>query len=78
MLKGFLAGWVAGYVARRTGSMGWAVGSGLVVGLVLSALAAMGSEVSRAHFFEIVIPGAIVGVIAGFASHRFGTYNPAT
>ena len=77
-IKGFIAGLVAGFVARRSGSMTWAVISGLVVGLGLSILATMGSDVARAHFFEIVIPGAIVGVIAGFASQRFGAYNQAT
>jgi|ERR1051325_8292996 hypothetical protein len=80
-IKGFIAGLVAGWVARRSGSMTWAVISGLAVGLVLSSLAAMGSDVARAHFFEIVIPGTIVGAIAGFASQRFGaarSYNSAT
>jgi len=71
-VKGFLAGLAAGFVARRTGSMTGAVITGLVVGCILSVLATMGSPVAQAHFFEIVLPGTLVGVIAGFASARFG------
>ena len=79
-VKGFLAGVVAGFIARRTGSMTAAVIAGLIVGFGLSVLATMGSPVAKAHFWEIVLPGTVVGVIAGFASARFGqprAYNSA-
>jgi len=71
--KGLLTGVVAGWAAKRFNSMLIAVLVGLGVGLVLSYLvAAMGDDQGHHYYLQIVLPGAVLGLIAGFASQRFG------
>lgn len=72
--KGFITGLVAGWIAQRTNSLVRALAAGLIVGLVLSYLAAQFTPDPAGHhyYLEIMLPGAIVGLIAGFASQRFG------
>jgi|GEM_PF-199219 len=69
-IKGLLTGLFAGWVARRTNSMTLAIISGLALGLALSYLAAATSP--GHYYFEIMLPGCILGGIAGFASQRLG------
>jgi len=46
---------------------------GGLVGLALAfAVAAMPDASGKHYYFEIMLPGTIVGVIVGYASHRFG------
>ena len=46
---------------------------GLVLGLALSYLAAMTPDPQgKHHYVEVMLPGAILGVIVGFATQRFG------
>ena len=71
--KGLLTGLAAGWVAKRFNSMTAAVLVGLVVGFALSyAVAAMGDAEGNHYYLQIVLPGAILGLIVGFASQRFG------
>lgn len=72
--KGLLTGVVAGVTARRTNSIGWAIAAGLGVGLTLSYLAALATPDPNGdyYYWEIMLPGALLGAIAGFASQRFG------
>lgn len=71
--KGLITGLLAGWAARRWNSMLVAVLVGLGVGLVLSyAVAAMGDENGNHYYLQIVLPGAVLGVIVGFAVQRFG------
>lgn len=50
---------------------------GATLGAVLVALSFLAASVSdaegRHHYFEIMLPGAILGVMVGFATQRFGT-----
>jgi uncharacterized membrane protein (Fun14 family) len=73
-IKGLITGVIAGWVARATNSVTWAVVVGVAVGLVLSYLAALGSG----YYLQIMLPGTILGAIAGFASQRFGRVRSAT
>src|SRR5262245_50588594 len=73
-IKGLLTGMAAGWVASRFQSMSAAVGTGLVVGCILSWIAAMGTG----YYAEIMIPGTLLGAVAGFASQRFGRQKTAT
>jgi hypothetical protein len=66
-VKGLLTGAAAGEVARRWRSMTLAVTVGIVVGFVLSVLAAMGHP---DHYWEIVLPGMLVGLLAGVIAQR--------
>jgi hypothetical protein len=46
---------------------------GLALGLALSYLAAMTPDPQgKHHYVEIMLPGALLGVIVGFATQRFG------
>lgn len=69
--KGVVAGAIIGLVAQRTRSMGVLLGVGLVVGAFFAYLVTLGQP----YFWEIILPGSLVGVIVGFATAR---YNPAT
>lgn len=71
--KGLLTGLAAGWAARRYNSMMVAVLVGLGVGFLLSyAVAAMGDANGNHYYLQIVLPGAVLGLIVGFASQRFG------
>jgi hypothetical protein len=73
-IKGLITGVIVGYVARRTNSMTTGVVTGLVAGLVLSFLAATSSDIPGGpHYFEIMLPGALVGVIVGVVTQRYGS-----
>ena len=51
---------------------------GLGVGLILAfVVAAMPQPSGKHYYFEIMLPGAIVGAILGWATQRYG-YTPRT
>src|SRR5688500_3300219 len=68
-LKGVIAGVVAGAVARRYQSLPIGIGVGLLVGALLATIVAV---LQRANYVEIILPGSIVGAIAGFATQKYG------
>lgn len=71
-IKGLIAGLLIGYFARRIQSIPLGIVFGLVVGLILAFLvAAMPSETGKHYYFEIMLPGAIVGAIVGFPTQKF-------
>lgn len=73
--KGIIAGVVMGFVARKVKSLP----VGLIVGLATGALLALpiammkNPETGAVYFWEILIPGAIVGLIVGYATQKYGT-----
>ncbi len=72
-IKGLITGVAAGFFARRFQSLPKGIAFGLAIGLVLSFLAALAPDPSGAHhYFEIMLPGAIVGAIAGYATQAYG------
>lgn len=66
-VKGIVAGLIIGLVANRTDSMAVGIIVGLVVGAGLAALITIGGP----YFWEIVLPGSIVGLIVGFATFKY-------
>jgi hypothetical protein len=66
-LKGVIAGLIIGLVAQRTQSLAVGLAVGLVSGAVLAALVTIGGP----YFWEIVLPGSIVGLIVGFATFKY-------
>jgi len=73
-IKGLLTGLLAGVFARRLRSLPLGIAFAVAVGLVLSFLAASVPDAEgRRHYFEIMLPGAILGIMVGFATQRFGT-----
>lgn len=65
--KGLVAGLIIGVVAQRTQSVATVVAVGLVVSTFFAYLVTL----SEPYFWEIIIPGAIVGLIVGFATAKY-------
>lgn len=71
--KGLIAGVLIGYFARKVQSLPLGIVFGLAVGLLLAfAVAAMPSDTGKHYYFEIMLPGGILGMIVGFATQKFG------
>jgi hypothetical protein len=77
-IKGILTGLAIGFFARKVNSLPLGILFGLAVGFALSFLvAAMPSETGKHYYFEIILPGSILGIIVGYACQRFGRPAPA-
>jgi hypothetical protein len=64
---------IIGAFARKVNSLPIGILFGLGVGLVLAfAVAAMPNPAGKHYYFEIMLPGGIVGMIVGYATQRFG------
>src|ERR1700740_1784268 len=71
-IKGIIAGILIGFFARKVHSLALGIVFGLGVGLLLAyAVAAMQPGPDH-YYFEIMLPGGIVGTIIGYATQRFG------
>ena len=76
-VKGMVAGVAAGWFARKVRSVPAGVAFGLVVGLLLAyAVAAMPDESGHHYYFEIMLPGSILGAVVGWATQRYGKAAP--
>ena len=78
-IKGLIVGAIVGWYASRVHSLG----KGVLVGLVVSAffaflIAAMPNPDGSHYWLEIMIPGAIVGAIVGYATQTFGRSTTQT
>lgn len=67
-IKGVLTGLAVGVVAKWKQSLPLGILAGVLVGFVLSSLVAMGQP---AQYWEIVLPGMLVGVITGIICQRW-------
>ncbi len=76
-VKGLIAGILIGYFAKKVNSLPLGLIFGLGVGLLLAyAVAAMPDPTGKHYYFEIMLPGGIVGMIVGYATQRFGQPAP--
>lgn len=72
-MKGIIAGVLIGWFARKVDSLPLGILFGLGVGLLLAyAVAAMPSETGEHYYWEIMLPGGLVGVIVGYATQKYG------
>jgi len=74
--KGLIAGALIGWFAKKVHS----VAAGLIVGVLVSGffafLVALMPQPSGEHYYwEIMLPGSIVGLIVGYATQRWGGEN---
>jgi peptidoglycan/LPS O-acetylase OafA/YrhL len=80
--KGLVGGVLIGFFARKVKSVPLGVLFGLAIGALLAlAIAAMPDAVTHKHYyFEIILPGSIVGLIVGYATQKYGNTSavPAT
>ena len=71
-IKGLIAGLAIGFFSKKVQSLPLGILFGLGVGLLLAFLvAAMPSETGKHYYFEIMLPGAIVGAIVGYATQVY-------
>ena len=78
-VKGLIAGVLIGYFARKVNSLPLGIMFGLAVGLLLAYAVAAMQPGPNHYYFEIMLPGGLVGTIIGYATQRFGRApQPAT
>ncbi len=70
LLKGLLAGIAIGCVSQRVHSMLLGILAGVGIAAVLSLLVIL--RAGMALFWDIMIPGMLLGLIVGFATQKFG------
>jgi len=68
-IKGLIAGVAAGVFARKVNSVPLGILFGRAVGIVLAFLVAY---MQHGYYFEIILPGSVVGMIVGYATQRYG------
>ena len=71
-VKGLIAGVAIGFFANKVNSLALGILFGLGVGLLLAYfVAAMPQPNGQHYYFEIMLPGAIVGAIVGYATQKY-------
>jgi hypothetical protein len=70
LLKGLISGVIIGYFSKRVHSMPLGILAGVLIASVFSMLLIL--KAGMALFWDIVLPGMLLGVIVGFATQRFG------
>jgi hypothetical protein len=69
-IKGLVAGVLIGVFASRVRSLAWILVFGVMVsGFFAYLVAAMQGK----YYLEIITPGALVGLIVGYAAYRYQT-----
>ena len=72
--KGLLAGVLIGWFAKNVHSLPLGLLVGLLIGAFFAYLvAAMGDQ----YYWEIMLPGSVLGLIVGYATQRYGGPAPA-
>ncbi len=76
MGKGLVAGLLIGFVSRKWDSLA----VGLIAGTAIAGLFALpialmnkNAATGQPYFWEIMIPGSMVGLIVGYATQKFGS-----
>jgi hypothetical protein len=64
-----IAGIVIGVFARKVHSLALGILFGLAVGLLLAFIVA---QMQHGYYFQIMLPGGMVGLIVGYATQRYG------
>ena len=67
--KGIIAGVLIGLFARKVNSLALGVAFGVGVGLLLAFGVA---QMKHGYYFQIMLPGSMVGLIVGYATQRYG------
>lgn len=79
VFKGILAGALIGWVSRRVKSVGAVLVWGGIIGLFFASLVSLAQKMSgeTAYYWQIMLPGTILGMIVGYATFRHQE-KPAT
>jgi hypothetical protein len=70
MLKGLVSGVLIGYVSQKADSMLVGVLAGIAIAALLSFLVIL--RAGMALFWDIMLPGMLLGLIVGFCTQKFG------
>ena len=70
LLKELVAGIATGYVSQRVHSMLLGILAGIGIAAALSFVVIL--HAGMALFWDILLPGMLLGAIVGFATQRFG------
>lgn len=70
--KGLLAGVLIGWFAYRVRSLAAGMIAGLLISGFLAYLIAMFPTNGVYYYLEIILPGAILGLIVGYATQEYG------
>jgi hypothetical protein len=71
--KGLIVGVLIGWFAQKVRSLPAGIVFGLVVGAFFAFLVAAMPDPSGKHYYwEIVLPGSVVGLIVGYATQKYG------
>ena len=76
--KGLLAGVIVGFIARKLNSPAAGVGIGtLVASIITFPIAHLNAThyAQPSYYWKIMLPGALVGAIVGYAVMRYGRVN---
>jgi len=73
-IKGVIAGVLIGYFAYRVHSLALGIIFGLAVGALLALPIAIlnSAQLGKPYYWHIMLPGACVGLIVGYATKRHG------
>jgi ABC-type enterobactin transport system permease subunit len=72
--KGIIAGIAIGFFAQKVKSLPLGILFGLAIGAFLAYLVAFMQEsaTGKGYYWEIMLPGSLVGVITGYATQKYG------
>jgi peptidoglycan/LPS O-acetylase OafA/YrhL len=78
--KGFVTGVLIGFFSQKVKSLPLGILFGLAIGAFFAFLIAymQYAQLGKNYFLEIMIPGALLGVIVGYATQKYGRPSPAT
>lgn len=72
-VKGLIVGVLVGWFAKRVHSLPLGILAGLICGLAFAYfIAAFPDEQGRHYYWEIMLPGSIMGMIVGYATQKYG------
>jgi len=74
LLKGLVSGIAIGYVSEKVHSLALGLIAGLAIGAFLSFLVVMHAGMTL--FWDIMLPGMLLGIIVGFCTQKFGKPQP--
>lgn len=72
-IKGLITGVLIGWFARKVDSLPLGILFGLAMGLFFAFLVAyMQAAAGQNYYWQIMLPGGILGMIVGYATQRYG------
>jgi hypothetical protein len=75
MLKGLVSGVVIGYISQKVHSMLLGILAGVAIAALLSLVVIL--RAGMALFWDIMLPGMLLGIIVGFCTQKFGMRTDA-